>query len=556
VGAFGAASDTPSLGLDYDVARAPGSHDPYPRVASAMGGSASGSAAIMTPLNHDSLQRLSKRMNDRSLGPGAMAKYQKQIENAQSNPVGRFLDRALGPLSPSRHGHDGFQATKTGVTLASVRDIVTSTPELGPLYGALIGSTGRKGLGNLLRFGDLHDPTVQASEGPVFLPRSVGANGERSGVWNLLEDVERESPDKLHIKGGSTVNRVLFEKNKEGEFVRDQHGNLRVIGVEYLDGPHGLAASPEHNPNQPGTKRVVHSDNVVLAANPVETVKILMRSGVGPKEALRQAGIETAVDRPGVGQVAGDRLESTIRIQFDHKLPVLAKLRTAETKLREVSAEAEAHPGDPAVEAKFKQVLGQYKGVLEATLPFAIQWKSRPELDKPDVLVIPTPGDFDNFNDHKDGVAQHLTGNENMASVLFLKIESKSQGTVGPDGRMSVNYAPLDKEAMADALVRFNKEIAPKLGGGARIVHGNVKTKAEALAFLDDHHNFFGHHWRGGAVMGPQSDPNAVVDANQRVYGTSNLYIAGTPTWDSSMGPFPIMPIEAFSARLADRIAE
>jgi choline dehydrogenase-like flavoprotein len=108
---------------------------------------------------------------------------------------------------------------------------------------------------------------------------------------------------------------------------------------------------------------------------------------------------------------------------------------------------------------------------------------------------------------------------------------------------------------MAKGIVRFNEQIVSKIPG-VKVIRGGAKTEAEALAFLSESDNIFGHHIRGGAAMGPASDPLAVVDSNQKVYGTENVYVAGTAAWNGSLGPFPIVPIEAMSARLADKMLD
>lgn len=41
---------------------------------------------------------------------------------------------------------------------------------------------------------------------------------------------------------------------------------------------------------------------VILAAGSVHTPTVLQRSGIGPKNILEEAGIETLLDLPGVGQ--------------------------------------------------------------------------------------------------------------------------------------------------------------------------------------------------------------------------------------------------------------
>jgi 5-(hydroxymethyl)furfural/furfural oxidase len=75
----------------------------------------------------------------------------------------------------------------------------------------------------------------------------------------------------LSIESNTSVRRVVF---KEG----------RASGVKLEDG------------------RDISAGEVILSAGAIHTPTILMRSGIGPGAHLREAGIDTVVDRPGVGR--------------------------------------------------------------------------------------------------------------------------------------------------------------------------------------------------------------------------------------------------------------
>lgn len=78
----------------------------------------------------------------------------------------------------------------------------------------------------------------------------------------------------LTIRGRCHVQRVLFEGD-------------RAVGVEVESG---------------GEVQRVYGDEVVLSAGALHTPPILMRSGVGPAEHLRELGLSVVLDAPGVGQ--------------------------------------------------------------------------------------------------------------------------------------------------------------------------------------------------------------------------------------------------------------
>lgn len=63
-----------------------------------------------------------------------------------------------------------------------------------------------------------------------------------------------------------------------------------------------------------------------------------------------------------------------------------------------------------------------------------------------------------------------------------------------------------------------------------------------------------GHHHIGGTRMGENPEV-AVVDGNARVFGTENLYMAGSSVFTTAGHTNPTLPIVQFSLRLADHLA-
>ena len=53
----------------------------------------------------------------------------------------------------------------------------------------------------------------------------------------------------------------------------------------------------------------------ILAGGPINSPQLLMLSGIGPAEQLRDAGIEVAHDLPGVGENLQDHLEVTVQVE-------------------------------------------------------------------------------------------------------------------------------------------------------------------------------------------------------------------------------------------------
>ncbi|KAF4455592.1 hypothetical protein F53441_2116 [Fusarium austroafricanum] len=98
-------------------------------------------------------------------------------------------------------------------------------------------------------------------------------NGRRSTANDLLEP----TPENLTVLTDSTVQKIVLEGNK-------------AIGVE-VNG-----------------KKYLASKEVILSAGALNTPKILMHSGIGPKNQLEQFNIPVIKDAPRVGQGLRDHM--------------------------------------------------------------------------------------------------------------------------------------------------------------------------------------------------------------------------------------------------------
>lgn len=88
----------------------------------------------------------------------------------------------------------------------------------------------------------------------------------------------------LHILPNMTVTRLLFGNN------------LTASGVEY-------ASSSTSARNSVGVNK-----EVILAGGAIGSPTILMQSGVGPQGILQAAGVQVALNLPGVGQHVQDHI--------------------------------------------------------------------------------------------------------------------------------------------------------------------------------------------------------------------------------------------------------
>jgi len=101
-----------------------------------------------------------------------------------------------------------------------------------------------------------------------------------SGAVAYLNPARRRS--NLEILTGKRVTRILVEGN-------------RAIGVEYRDGN--------------ALKTVRAEREVIVASGGIGSPHLLLRSGIGPADHLRQVGVRVAHDLPGVGENLHDHVD-------------------------------------------------------------------------------------------------------------------------------------------------------------------------------------------------------------------------------------------------------
>ncbi|KAF9035618.1 GMC oxidoreductase-domain-containing protein [Panaeolus papilionaceus] len=145
-------------------------------------------------------------------------------------------------------------------------------------------------------------PTLAAPNGGSTLggfisPSSINpANWTRS--YSKSAYIDSLPPrSNLHILADATVTRLVFGTDK------DQNGDLYAKEVEWV--PSGASDAS-------GRTSVKVKREVILAGGTMGSPKILMHSGVGPKDILDAAGVQVALELPGVGQNLQDHMTAGI----------------------------------------------------------------------------------------------------------------------------------------------------------------------------------------------------------------------------------------------------
>ena len=277
----------------------------------------------------------------------------------------------------------------------------------------------------------------------------------------------------------------------------------RVRGVEYRQG--GV------------TRTALAAREVILSGGPINTPQLLMLSGIGPADQLREFGIEVIHDLPGVGENLQDHLE--LYIQQACTQPVT--LYTATGLLR-------------------KALIGirwvACQSGLGATNHFESGGfiRSRPGVRWPDIQYhfLPLAASYDMKEQVRCHGYQAHAGPMRSNSRGFVRLAS-ADPTESPQIRF--NYmSHADDWVDMRACVRLTREIFAQPAfdpyRGEELAPGaSVRSDAEIDAFVRETVQS-AYHPCGTCKMG--TDAMAVVDPQNRVHGMDGLRVV-----DSSIMP-------------------
>jgi len=189
---------------------------------------------------------------------------------------------------------------------------------------------------------DRDDYNGADTEGVSKIELAVGDGVRQSTAKTYLRPALARQ--NLTVETGAVLRRVLIEKG-------------RAIGVEY---------------RQNGRLQKVYADReVILSAGPYKSPQMLMLSGIGPADHLREFGIDVLHDLPGVGQNLSEHPNMLAIFKARNKGTFLEQLRLD----RAVVSGARWH--------LFRK--GPFTNNGAAAVIFA---KTEPHLDRPDVQLV------------------------------------------------------------------------------------------------------------------------------------------------------------------------
>lgn len=295
---------------------------------------------------------------------------------------------------------------------------------------------------------------------------------------------------------------------------------------------------------QDGAMKTLHAAReIIVSAGAINSPQLLMLSGIGPAEHLREMGIEIVHDLPGVGSNLQDH--PTVHLAVDNP-----------------SAESYAMSPRawPRMIASPFRFLMKRKGMLASNVAEAGGFaRTLPELERPDVQMTFLVGLKSN--------ARTIPSRHGFM-VLVQLLRPKSAGSVrlasaSPNDKPIIDPNFFDHPDDIAALKRGFREARrifaqPALAGmrGNEIEPGaHIESDAQLDAALRQIVNT-AYHPTGTCRMGPDGDPMAVLDNRLRVRGIAGLRVVDASVMPSIISGNTSAPTMMIAQRAAEFILD
>jgi len=343
-------------------------------------------------------------------------------------------------------------------------------------------------------------------------PEMIGAgwhhldvkNGERRGVLKSFLEPVLSRPN-LSLRTSACATRLMFEGSRCVGVEYRQDAAPEQTGVGRVLSPVSLA--------EPGDQMVRAAREVIVCLGAIESPKLLLLSGIGAAQQLRQHSVPVVVDLPGVGENFHNHVLTGLIAETVDPVPQ-GKQNLSESALFTTSQPGLIAPDLQLafVHVPFDIIVGQSHPNAVSILPGVVRPNSRGTI--------------------------RLASADPFAKPL---IDPNYLGDRSDLDRM-IQAFKLSREIFAAAA--FKDELKGELLPGP-----DVMTDAEIEAFIRQRADCY-HHQAGSCRMG--IDNLAVVDPELRVRGVEHLRVV-----DASVMPaVPSGNCHTAIATIAERAAD
>ncbi|KAJ6640130.1 Glucose dehydrogenase [FAD, quinone], partial [Pseudolycoriella hygida] len=362
---------------------------------------------------------------------------------------------------------------------------------------------------------DIIDPNGNQTEGFSEAPISM-KNGERDSTYTAYIKPVEGNRKSLTVMKYSTVDKVLVD------------GNGVAYGVSY---------------KRHGIPQIAHANkDVIISSGSYSSPVILIKSGIGPEDGLKEAEIPIVSHVPGVGKNLRDHC--AVSLAFTAFSPNT----TLMPRLYEEELEDELMKYlDPNTRHGYFTVFDKPQAFLVS--PVA---KSEGEEDWPDLQVVYTLWNVSAV------VERHETTREFKLSVILNRHKSVGELVFDTDAYLDgkreandlvlVDYRLFSEDTDVDRQIygikvalQLMEDTAPFQQMDVRYTEKTPEACVNITYRSDDYWRCYiqqramnYYHPSGTCKMGPDTDAMSVVDASFRVRGVKNLRVV-----DASILPLP-----------------
>lgn len=358
-------------------------------------------------------------------------------------------------------------------------------------------------------------PTVAFNRGETvrngagWFQINAEADGTRNSSSHAFLHPILGSRSNLEVRTNAWVSEILFDSDTAPDSPRC--AQPVATGVRY------------QRPDLTGYDTVSARREVIVTAGAIDTPKLLLLSGIGPAEHLREFGVPVRVDSPGVGSNLDDHVEGLVF--WEAAQPMI----TTSTQWWEIGLFTTVDDG-----VAQPDLMMHYGSV-----PFDMNTLRR---------GYPT-------TDNGFCLTPNVTQGRSRGTVRLRSRDFRDRPKVDP--RYFTDPEGYDERIMLTGvrLARTIAEQAPLTPWVAReLAPGpEATTDDELLDYIHQCHNTV-YHPAATARMGAESDPMAVLDPELRVKGVSQLRVVDASAMPKLPAVNPNITVMTMAEKCADLI--
>jgi len=387
---------------------------------------------------------------------------------------------------------------------------------------------------------DFPDSPLHGASGPVPVSRDRAALDDPVVAGFLAAARGLGFPERADLNGGGGDGVGLVPRNvRDGVRVNAAlshlvpalgRSNLTVWGAAFvrrvvLQGGRAVGVEVDRD----GVTRVVRGGEVILCAGSVKTPHLLLLSGVGPADELRSAGVEVAVDLPGVGRDFVDHPHLNVGFRPREPRPLPAGRAVIPAGLH-FTASGSATPGDLEIVVRMAPFGGMMVSTASGShVRGALRILGRPVRTARSLGGVSPRRLYDEARHQGDlSLNVALQQGESRGRITLRSLDPRALPVVryhylrsGADVRrlregVRVAVEILESPGMRPFVRRRTSPPARALASDAAL-DAWMRTRLTSAI-----------HLSSSCRMGPDPEGGAVVDQHCRVYGVGGLRIVDT----------------------------